>query len=283
MNTTIIVPTYNEAENIPELVERLKQFVKPRDIFVVDDNSPDGTASIAAKLGCRVLLRHRDKGLSAAVVDGLKHISEGKVVIMDADLQHPPELVLRLLKALDRRDIAVASRYYRGGGTEGWSGKRKLVSMVANLLGRPFAPKVKDRMSGFFAVRREAVPPLETLNTKGFKILLEILARSDNATTLEIPYTFAGRKRGESKLKSAQITEYLRQLIDLPFKGKTNFTIRRWLKFALIGGTGAGIVLAGTYILTEFMGYWYMASLVITAIIALIWNFSMNAWWTFKR
>jgi dolichol-phosphate mannosyltransferase len=163
---SIIVPTYNEAENIGELIERIETSLKGLDfeVIVVDDSSPDGTAEIAEELGrayrnVKVIKRPRKMGLASAALEGMREAKYRLIAVMDADLQHPPELLPKLLeRAKEGYDIVIASRYVEGGGVEGWSFWRRLISRGATLLAHTLLPKtrgVKDPMSGFFCVQKK--------------------------------------------------------------------------------------------------------------------------------
>jgi dolichol-phosphate mannosyltransferase len=205
---SIIVPTYNEAENVRELIERVEASLKGLDfeVIVVDDSSPDGTAEIAEELGkiygnVKVVKRPRKMGLASAVLDGMKVAKHELIAVMDADLQHPPELLPKLLeKAREGYDIVVASRYVEGGGIEEWGFWRRLISRGATFLAHAFLPKtrgVKDPMSGFFLFRRGVVEGIE-LNPIGYKLLLEVLVKGRYEKVIEVPYVFKVRKRGKA-------------------------------------------------------------------------------------
>lgn len=214
---TVIVPTYNEAENVGELITRLK-VVCDCNILVVDDSKDkNATADTAHEAGAQVIQRTGKRGLSSAVIDGLETLNNvtDKVVVMDADLQHPPEDVPKLFEALDKHDFVVASRYIPGGGCNGWDFDRKVISRTANLLARPLAPKVHDLVSGFFGFRREGLPDLSSVNDKGFKIMLELLVRGNWKSVVEVPFIFQLRLRGDTKMKFSQIRDYALQLANL--------------------------------------------------------------------
>jgi dolichol-phosphate mannosyltransferase len=169
---SVIIPTYNESENTRPLVQRLNHSLSSYqyEVIFMDDNSRDGTAeavrTLAAEYPVRVIVRKNKRGLASAVVDGIKAAGGEEVVVMDADLQHPPEVVPQLLQALKDHDLVVGSRYCKGGSAGEWKFSRKLVSSIANLLALPLAPKVKDRMSGFFSFHRAVVKP-DSLNAVG--------------------------------------------------------------------------------------------------------------------
>lgn len=222
-DVSIIVPTYREAANIPELIARIESMLAESgiraEVLIMDDNSRDGTDEAVAKLArpwVRLVVRTENRGLSPAVVDGL-HAAAGRVlVVMDADLSHPPETIPALVHALESgADFVIGSRYVPGGSTEeSWGFFRWLNSKVATLLARPFA-RAKDPMSGFFALRRETFERADKLNPIGYKIGLELIVKCRVARVVEIPIHFANRKRGSSKLSLAEQLKYLRHLARL--------------------------------------------------------------------
>ena len=224
MKLSIIVPTYNEAQNVPELFKRIEASLRgiPHEVIVVDDNSPDGTASIAQALGgekVKVYKRDRRMGLTSAILDGVKLAKSDLIAVMDADLQHPPELIPKMLEKIEEgHDIVIASRYVEGGGVRDWSPIRKLISRGAITLAHLLLPRtkrVKDPTSGFFLVKKELMRGLKAVNPSGFKVLLEILARASYSSIAEVPYTFTSRRRGESKLSLKEVVNYIHFLLKL--------------------------------------------------------------------
>ncbi len=218
MDITLVIPTYNEAGNIPILVEKVFKIFSDEKldghIIIVDDDSPDQTWKVAENLkdkfpNLEVLRRQDKKGLSSAVLDGFALANTEIVGVMDADLSHPPEkiseLVLPIIKG--EADFTLGSRYIDQGGTENWPLRRKISSKIATLavLG---LTKVKDPMSGFFFLKREVIKNVK-LSPKGFKIGLEILVRGNCENVIEVPIVFRDRKYGESKLSSNVIVDYL--------------------------------------------------------------------------
>ena len=205
---TVIIPTYEEAENIEPLLRRLAA-VAPAlgdaiEVLIVDNGSSDGTADRARELLGRVVPgrlvpgRHR-MDLASAVIEGIRQAQGRVIAVMDADLSHPPELLPELYRAVERgADVAVASRYVRGGGVARWPLRRRALSRTGNWLVRPLAG-VRDATSGYFACRTHFVKPLP-LSAAGFKILLEILVKGRPRRVQEIPYVFTDRQRGSSKL-----------------------------------------------------------------------------------
>jgi len=218
MDITLVIPTYNEAGNIPILVEKVFKIFSDEKldghIIIVDDDSPDQTWKVAENLkdkfpNLEVLRRQDKKGLSSAVLDGFALAITEIVGVMDADLSHPPEkipeLVLPIIKG--EADFTLGSRYIDQGGTENWPLKRRLPSKIATLavLG---LTKVKDPMSGFFFLKKDIIKDVE-LSPKGFKIGLEILVRGNCENVIEVPIVFRDREYGESKLSSYVIVDYL--------------------------------------------------------------------------
>ncbi len=216
---SIIVPTYNERGALPELLRRLHAtFLQARldgEIIVVDDASPDGTAALADELAARypvrVLRRPGKLGLASAVLDGIKLARGDLIAVMDADLSHPPEALVPMLRAIeDGADLAVGSRYVAGGGMEDWPWSRQVVSKGANLLTWGLT-RVHDATSGFFLVRRTALDAVP-LNPIGFKIGLEVIARARYRRCVEVPYRFTDRKHGLSKFTRREVLAFLKQL-----------------------------------------------------------------------
>lgn len=212
-----MVPTYNEAGSLPLLVDRLVKAFAGREweLVVVDDGSPDGTADLADGLGkihpIRVIRRPGKAGLASAVVAGFAAAKGDVLLVMDADLSHPPEVAPRLADAIaNGADLAVGSRYVSGGGIEDWPMRRQVVSRVACLMGQVLVP-VRDSTSGFFALRRSVVDGVK-LNPIGFKIGFEVMARGRYKKVVEVPYTFRDREHGSSKFGQREIVQYVQQL-----------------------------------------------------------------------
>ena len=217
MFASVVVPTYNEAGSLPLLIPRLAAALGGREweLVIVDDGSPDGTADIAEKIGAtqpvRVVRRDGKLGLASAVVAGFAAARGDTLVVMDADLSHPPEVVPQLLDALaGGADMAIGSRYVAGGGAMDWPMSRRVVSRVACLMGNVLVP-VRDSTSGFFAVRRGVVDGVK-LNPIGFKIGFEVMARGRYKKVVEVPYVFRDRELGKSKFGRREIGQYLIQL-----------------------------------------------------------------------
>jgi dolichol-phosphate mannosyltransferase len=301
MNKTIslIIPTYNERDNIKPLVERIHRALSRHnyEIVFIDDNSSDGTAERAESLSeeypVKVVVRRNKRGLASAVVDGLSQVSGEVIAVMDADLQHPPEVITDLFNGIENgADIVVASRYIEGGGCQGWSLTRRLISKGAIFLAHLLLPatrRVSDPMSGFFMFNKDAVTNAQ-LNPAGFKILLEMLIVGKFQNVVEAPYTFVTRERGKSKLSARQQIDYLKHIFSLM---KRSGELARFIKFCLVGGSGV-IVNYGLYwLLTRFAGFTPIddiaaggiasgnLALTISIEASIITNFLLNNYFTF--
>lgn len=220
---SIIVPTYNERDRLPELVASVFAAYGSAELhgelIVVDDNSPDGTGALAEELAARhairVLHRPGKLGLGTAVIDGFNAAAAPVVGVIDADMSHPPGLLPRMYHAMRDApaDVVVASRYVPGGGTRDWPLPRLAMSRLACVLARGLTP-VRDATSGFFLIRRDLAREVR-ISAGGFKICLELLVRGRPSSILEVPYVFAGRTAGASKMNLKEALGYLVQLRDL--------------------------------------------------------------------
>jgi dolichol-phosphate mannosyltransferase len=220
---SIVIPTYNESGRLADVVRRtfdvLARAGLAGEIVVVDDNSPDGTGALADQLAMRhrltVVHRPGKLGLGTAVVDGFAVASAPIVGVMDGDLSHPPEVLPRLFDALRTTgaDFAIGSRYVDGGGTVNWALGRRFLSRLACVLARTITP-VRDATSGYFLIRREVAGGVRIAHG-GFKICLELLVCGRARSVVEVPYVFAGRDVGESKMNVREALGYFAQLHDL--------------------------------------------------------------------
>jgi dolichol-phosphate mannosyltransferase len=216
---SIVVPTYNERENVQRLLNGIGAALAgrwPYEVIIVDDNSPDGTAGAVRQASktdpaVKLILRPKKLGLGSVVVAGFCIARGSRWVMMDADLSHRPQDLPGLLEGLDNADISVGSRYVPGGSVAGWPLHRRAISRTASAIGRLLVGlRVKDVTSGFVAFRRELVAPLlPTLSPRGFKLLLEILAKSRRATVRETPIVFAEREHGRSKFAGSEVLAFL--------------------------------------------------------------------------
>lgn len=226
---SVVIPTYNESNNIAQLIAQLTACLDTYnahtyELIVVDDNSPDRTWQIAQNLigtypQLRVMRRAHERGLSSAVIRGWQAAKGDTLAVIDADLQHPPEALVQLIKQTQQgADLAVASRHINGGGVSDWSLTRRFLSRGAQLLGLLVCPavvsRVSDPMSGYFAVRRSAIAGFR-LHPLGYKILLEVLGRGDIKSIAETGYVFQERETGDSKITWKHYLAYIRHLIRL--------------------------------------------------------------------
>jgi len=286
---SIIVPTYNEKENLPILVKKLDESLKNIDfeLIIVDDDSPDGTWRLADELKkdypfMHVIRRIGKRDLATAVIEGFEK-SKGKILaVMDADLQHPPEKIPHMLdKIKNGADIVVGSRYVKGGMIKKWSIVRKFYSKFATFLAHAFIPKSRatnDPLSGFFMIKRDVIKNIP-LNPIGYKILLEILAKGKYKNLEEEPIKFKEREKGKSSLNAGVQVKYIRHLLRLAWEVKE---IHRIIKFAFVGLIGVFVNLGVLWALTDLAKIYYLISAVFSIEVSIISNFLLNDIWTFK-
>jgi dolichol-phosphate mannosyltransferase len=293
----VLVPTRNEAVNVAPLLARLSPVLARLggEVLFIDDSDDDTPAAIAAAahtVAVPVRLLHRPAGaradgLGGAIAAGLATVSSRWAVVMDGDLQHPPEEVPRLVAAANGgADVVVASRYCLDGGAGGLSSRfRRMVSAGATGVARVLFPRtlarVSDPMSGFFAVRTAAVDPAG-LRPRGFKILLELLVRNPRLRVAEVPFTFAERYSGRSKASWREATRYLRQLLALRMAAAGR--AGRLVRFAMVGGSGVVVnllilaMLLRTHIAVMWAGGQMVAAIAATQA-AIVWNFALTERW----
>jgi dolichol-phosphate mannosyltransferase len=309
---SIIIPTYNESQNILRLIRSLEDCLPrdiPAEILVVDDNSPDGTGKIVEKYTMdstsliRVIHRKDKRGLVSAILDGIANSTGQYFIIMDADFSHPPETVPDIVKELTRDPecIVVASRYVKGGSIKGWPFKRRLISSGAVSIARHGLKvyNVKDPMSGFFAVPRRLMQNIR-INSSGYKILLEILVKTRGTRVKEIPYTFVDRKSGKSKLDLNVVIDYTRavwhlyrygqhtekklQLEKIQQRRKSVMFLSKAGRFYTVGASGLLLNYLISIILLQssIPNLGYMQSTLIGIIVSNLSNFFLNKVWTFE-
>jgi len=316
LQLSIVIPTYNEAENIIDLLESIKKNIGNSvlaEIIVVDDNSPDGTGKLvdsyikknesnnlqgSSLVSVRTIHRKQKEGLIQAVLQGIEFSFGEHVLVMDADFSHPPETIPKIIEKLQKNDncIIVASRYIKGSSIEGWTLKRRLLSLGANSIARLSLNigNIKDPMSGFFAFRKNSIKNIQ-FNTKGYKILLELLVKDRKNKVIEIPYVFTDRKIGKSKMDYMTALHYLQSIWKLYRHGKNanlnsqeegKNSIKFFSKagrFFTVGASGLLInylvsVLLSSGLLAKL---WYIESTSIGIIISITSNFILNKIWTF--
>jgi len=287
---SIVVPTYNESENLPILVERIKKSLGriKHEIVVVDDNSPDGTGELAERLAkkygnIRVVHRKAKKGLASAAVDGFRRASAPTICVIDADLQHPPEKIPNLLEKIKGgADIAVASRYVKGGGVKGWARHRRVISKGAEVIARlaiPDSGRISDPLSGFFMFKLGVIKKAD-LKPVGFKILLEVLVKGSYEKVAEVPYVFGERLRGKSTLGIREQLNYLRHVSRLV---RASGEAGQFLKFCMVGVSGVLVNMGLLWALTRFIGTDYRISAIFAIEVSILSNFMLNESWTFRK
>ncbi|MGZ4932673.1 MAG: glycosyltransferase [Halobacteriota archaeon] len=289
MSASIVIPTYNERDNIQELLERTHRSMEPLgtsyELIIVDDDSPDKTWELASQYAdayhVRTVRRRGKRGLATAVLEGFSAARYDIIVVMDADLQHPPEKVPLLLSCVQNgADIAVGNRFIENGTSAGFSFLGYTASKAAGTLARTLfreVRNVKDIESGFFAFKKDIIAHAD-LRPIGYKILLELLVQGSYSTVTEVGYTFGKREAGASKLGVKNSVAYLRHISSLFYRSGE---FRRFAQFCAVGGAGAVLNLALLYVLTE-LGMFYGAAGLIAIEVGLLSNFVLNRSWTFK-
>lgn len=302
---SLIVPTYNESKNLAKLVEILTQllnnyFKENYELIIVDDDSPDLTWQVGLDLmpnypQLRVMRRQGEKGLSTAVIRGWQ-ASQGEILgVIDGDLQHPPETLIKMLNEMEKgADLAVASRHVEGGGVSDWGFIRRFLSRGAQMLGLMILPnvigRVSDPMSGYFMVRRTAIAN-RPMNPLGYKILIEVLGRGNIDSVAEVGYVFQERQEGESKVTWRQYVDYILHLLRLRSRGritklreKFRVPFKRFLSFGIVGFSGVFVDMAILYLLSDAstLGWGLTRSKIIASEVAILNNFLWNDIWTFR-
>ena len=236
---SVVVPTYNEAENVGNLVNQIEYALRgiEYEVIFVDDSTDDTVDAIKAvmKENANVRMEHREteKGLATAVLKGFSLANGDYIAVMDADLQHPPTILRSMYAVMETGvDFCVPSRFIPGGSDGGLGPYRKLVSGVARYIGKIMLPslrKITDPTSGLFMFRRAVIEGAD-LRPIGWKIMVEVLAMGTYKSVVEIPYKFQARPAGESKLSSKVTIEYLKQVAELTKRGRkqADVTVTRW-------------------------------------------------------
>lgn len=294
VDVSLVLPTYNEGKNIVAVIEQLIPVLDSvenleYEVIVVDDDSPDRTWETALSLTekypqLRVVRRQGERGLSTAVIRGWQ-IARGRILaVMDADLQHPPEVAAKLSREMLRgADIGIASRHVEGGGVSDWALGRRIISRGAQLIGFCLLPEVigriSDPMSGFFMIRRTSIQDRE-LSPLGYKILIEVLGRGQVKWIAEVPYTFRERVEGASKLTNKIYFEYFQHLLRLRI-----FLLQAssFVRFCVVGASGVVIDMSLLYLLSDpsTLHWGLTRSKFLAAEAALMNNFIWNDLWTF--
>lgn len=286
---TVVVPTFNERDNVEVLLSRLEAALCgiEWEVVYVDDDSPDGTAAKIRALAqnnprVRCLQRIGRRGLSTAVIEGMLASCAPYLAVIDADLQHDETLLPRMLAMIkaDDLDVVVGSRHTAGGGIGDWDRRRATISNVAARLARLIVPAdLTDPMSGFFMMTRPAFErAVRCISGQGFKILLDLFASTPVAFRFkEVPYVFGQRQHGESKLDSFVIWEYLMLLID---KMVGRYVPARFVSFAAIGGLGVVVHFTTLYFGLKLVSF--PAAQAIATFTAMTSNFALNNMLTYR-
>lgn len=223
-SVSIILPTFREGKNIPELIDRLANINfegRLFEVILVDDNSQDGTVEIVRQLEkmypwLRLMLRQGKKGLSESVMDGFRQARYSIFIVMDADLSHPPEKIPEMLAvlAMENVDLVIGSRYIDGGSSDiAWPIPRKMVSRIAALFARwLIGVPVRDPLSGFLAIRKNTYLSAKSIEPVGWKIGLEMMVKCHCKNIREVPIHFSERKYGQSKLSLQVMWDYIKHL-----------------------------------------------------------------------
>ena len=285
-HVTIIVPTYKEAESLPHLIDRVAKLREERgfaiEMLIMDDDSRDGSAEIVRarpEAWVRMIVRTSDRGLSAAVLEGLRLARGEFLVCMDADLSHPPEALPGMLAKLhEGADFVIGSRYVPGGTTsDDWGVLRWLNSRGATLLARPLT-SVRDPMAGFFALRRTTFEAGRDFNPVGYKIGLELIVKCGCERVVEVPIHFEDRRFGTSKLTFRQQLLYLKHLRRLYI-----FKFGAWtqlLQFLTVGAVGTVVNLVALTALLA-LNLPTRAAVATAIFVSMCFNFVLNRRFSF--
>ena len=288
---SVIVPTFNERDNVTTLFRRLEATLAgvAWEVIFVDDNSPDGTSEVLRTLAqddgrARCIRRIGRRGLSGACIEGILASSAPCVAVIDADLQHDETRLPQMLGLLQagEADLVVGSRYVEGGSADSFNRKRAGVSALATEVAqRVLRVKVADPMSGFFMIRRDRFDQLAPqLSTQGFKILLDVVATARGSLRVkEIPYSFGARLHGESKLDSMVALDF----IGLVLAKLTHDVVSlRFLLFALVGSIGLFVHLVTLDVALNAFGVPFAKAQALGAILAMTSNFILNNFLTYR-
>jgi dolichol-phosphate mannosyltransferase len=288
---SVVVPTFNERDNIPRLIDLLKTALAQIawELIVVDDNSPDGTAELTKRMAAtdariRCIRRIGRRGLAGACLEGILASQATFVAVMDGDLQHDESLLVQMLRLMraDPAGLVVATRYGEGGSAAALSSERARGSRFATTLARRLLKlELSDPMSGFFMLRRELVEEIAPkLSTQGFKILLDIVVTAgDRVKVAEIPYTFRNRLHGESKLDAGVALDYLGLLLA---KATDDLVSLRFALFCLVGAIGIGVHFATLTIGYDLVGLAFVWAQTLATIVAIGSNFLINNILTYR-
>ncbi len=287
-SVSVIVPTYREAENLPTLIERLEKVRHAGELdlelLIMDDDSDDGSVEAverAKQSWATIHVRTTNRGLSPAVIDGMRAATGDILIVMDADLSHPPEKIPEMIASLRAgAPFVLGSRYVPGGSTDAaWGVFRWLNSKAATLLARPLT-NAKDPMSGFFAMRREDFNRADGLNPIGYKIALELIVKCRFDHVAETPIHFADRELGQSKLSLKEQLKYIQHLRRLYI-----FKFGTWshlVQFLAVGASGVLVNLSVLMLLTRLLTTPKPLAVAAAITLSMASNFMLNRRFTFS-
>jgi dolichol-phosphate mannosyltransferase len=288
---SVVVPTFNERDNIPLLVERLRAVLGDTawEVIFVDDDSPDGTADVAKRIGAddarvRCLRRIGRRGLSGACLEGMLASQARFVAVMDADLQHDEALLARMLAVLrgGEAELAVGTRYAAGGSSDAFSARRLQISRFATQVARALlGVDLSDPMSGFFMLRREVLERLAPrLSTQGFKLLLDVVVTAgDTLRIAELPFEFRERQRGESKLDARVAFDFVGLVLA---KATDDMVSLRFVFFSAVGLLGIAVHFSVLGAAIDLIGLSFGWAQTLATLVAIASNFVLNNAFTYR-
>jgi len=288
---SVVVPTYNERDNVPLLVELLKRTLEDVswEVIFVDDNSPDGTAAAVRALGAadhrvRCIRRIGRRGLAGACIEGMLSSQARYIAVLDADLQHDETLLAAMLERIRKGDVdvVVGSRYIPGGSADSFTSKRRFMSRLSHVAAHMITKvELSDSGSGFYMIRRDAVEELAPrLSSQGFKLLLDIMTTARGTLrAAELPYTFRERQHGESKLDSHVVLDFAALLVAKFTNDAVSF---RFLMFCFVGLTGVVIHMAALQVAIQPLALRFGVAQVAATVLAVCWNFALNNMLTYR-
>ena len=288
---SVVVPTYNERDNVPLVVELLKRTLEDVswEVIFVDDNSPDGTAAAVRALGAadhrvRCIRRIGRRGLAGACIEGMLSSQARYIAVLDADLQHDETLLAAMLERIRKGDVdvVVGSRYIPGGSADSFTSKRRFMSRLSHVAAHAITKvELSDSGSGFYMIRRDVVEGLAPrLSSQGFKLLLDIMTTARGTLrAAELPYTFRERQHGESKLDSHVVLDFAALLVAKLTNDAVSF---RFLMFCFVGLTGVVIHMAALQVAIEPLALRFGVAQVAATVLAVCWNFALNNMLTYR-
>ncbi|MDD4601103.1 MAG: glycosyltransferase family 2 protein [Negativicutes bacterium] len=290
MHLSIVIPTYNEKVNVGKITDKIRSVLAAEDysyeILFMDDSSDD-TPTVLKQLTRQYheicyIHRNNERGLASAVVEGFNQSKGDYIIVMDADLQHPPELIPLIMKRLTRADIVIPSRFIEGGSDGGLNWLRKLISWTARSIGRLSIKRLRpisDCTSGYFGLKRQVLTAAD-LNPIGWKILMEVLVKGNYESVHEIPYSFVARDAGQSKMDLREQLNYIKHIARLVVNSPEDC---RFFSFCLIGALGVLVNIACFAMLINLFQLNGLIGSLGASLLAMLHNFIWNDKVTWKR